>query len=135
LPLCPSPLQNAEQQGPEHATKHVWVVKPALRERFGLPTELPSEVQEKLAASVKAPKQKKAAKQLGELGGQALLLATPVAWAGVRAGDGRVPATGLLGVVGCCMGQAAGPAPSEGCSRCNSGAVCGSGMAPSIYSC
>ena len=55
----PSPLlQNAEQHGPEHATKQAWVVKPELRERFGLPFELPEGVQAKLAASVKAPKLK-----------------------------------------------------------------------------
>lgn len=67
-PSCPLPvpMQNAEQQGPEHATKHVWVVKPALRERFGLPADLPAEIQEQLAASVKPPKKSK--KQLGELG-------------------------------------------------------------------
>ena len=54
LPL----LQNAEQQGPDHATKQAWVVRPELRQRFGLPEELPEEVQAKLAASVKAPKRK-----------------------------------------------------------------------------
>ena len=50
--------QNAEQQGPEHATKLAWVVKSELRERFGLPSELPEDVQAKLVASVKAPKRK-----------------------------------------------------------------------------
>ena len=52
-------LQNAEQQGPEHATKLAWVVKPALRGRYGLAAELPAAVAEALAASVKPPKQKK----------------------------------------------------------------------------
>jgi hypothetical protein len=51
-------MQNAEQQGPEHATKQVWVVRPELREQYGLPAEVPADVQEKVAASVKAPKKK-----------------------------------------------------------------------------
>ncbi|PSC69056.1 DDT domain-containing protein [Micractinium conductrix] len=52
-------IENAEQQGPEHATKLAWVVKPALRGRYGLAAELPAAVAEALAASVKPPKQKK----------------------------------------------------------------------------
>ncbi|KAL4457501.1 hypothetical protein ABPG75_012366 [Micractinium tetrahymenae] len=52
-------IQNAEQQGPEHATKQVWVVKPELQRRFGLPAELPADIEEKLRASVKPPKKPK----------------------------------------------------------------------------
>jgi hypothetical protein len=51
-------VQHAEQQGPELATKQVWVVRPELRERYSLPQELPADIQDKLAASVKAPKKK-----------------------------------------------------------------------------
>ena len=43
-------------------TPQVWVVKPELRQRFGLAEELPEDIQAALAASVKAPKRK-----LGEL--------------------------------------------------------------------
>ena len=36
----------------------VWVVKPELRQRYGLPDEVPEDIQAALAASVKAPKRK-----------------------------------------------------------------------------
>ncbi|KAL4857865.1 Bromodomain adjacent to zinc finger domain protein 1A [Chlorella vulgaris] len=36
-------IEHAEQQGPEHATKQVWVVRPELRERHNLPHELPGD--------------------------------------------------------------------------------------------
>ena len=50
--------QNAEQQGPEGAAKQAWVVQPALRQRYGLAEELPPELAQALAASVKKPKKK-----------------------------------------------------------------------------
>lgn len=52
-------LENARQEGPEHAAKAVWVVKPELTQRFGLPTEVPEDIQAVLAASVKAPKKQR----------------------------------------------------------------------------
>ncbi|PRW55979.1 DDT domain-containing isoform A [Chlorella sorokiniana] len=59
-------IGNAEQQGPEHATKQVWVVKPELRQRYSLAEEIPEDIQAALAASVKAPKRKlEAPKGLG----------------------------------------------------------------------
>ena len=81
-PLLPCSLWlNAEQQGPDHATKHVWVLCPELRQRFGLPDELPEELQQKLAASVKLPKKKPGAQPghvLGWCDRGLLLPATPV---------------------------------------------------------
>ena len=64
LPFTPWP-QNAEQQGPQRASKLAWVVRPELRQQFRLPEELPADIQETLAASVKAPKPEGAPKGLG----------------------------------------------------------------------
>ena len=50
--------QNASQQGPDNATKLVWVVRPELQQRYGLPAEIPADIQAELAASVKQPRKR-----------------------------------------------------------------------------
>ena len=51
-------LENAQQEGPEHATKLVWVVRQELRQRYSLPEAVPPQIHQQLEASVRVPKAK-----------------------------------------------------------------------------
>ncbi|KAL4440713.1 hypothetical protein ABPG77_000422 [Micractinium sp. CCAP 211/92] len=89
-------IENAEQQGPEHATKLAWVVRQQLRQRFGLPDELPAELEEQLEASIKPPKKPK--RQLDAPKGLGTKLPAKKEGAGKKAaaegGDAATPAAG-----------------------------------------